>query len=259
MKKNTSIRVLVLVHSDLVPPEKATQKQVDQSDWHTEYQIVHTLKQLGHEVNVLGVISDLEKIRDQLRIFKPHLVFNLLEEFDGNIHYDQHIVAYLELKKIPYTGCNPRGLTLARDKALSKKIMAYHRIKVPKFFVFPKNQPIGAKKKMPFPMIVKSLVDEASTGISQASVVQNFADVKKRVQYIHQKYDTDAIAEQYIKGREFYVGIIGNKRLRMLPVWELKLDNIPDSSRKFATERVKWDEKYRKKYGIKSVLAQGLE
>lgn len=259
MSSNTTYKILVLVHKDLVPQDNPSPKELDQADWYTEYDIVQTLYALGHEVKVLGVLSDLDKIRVALLDFKPHIVFNLLEEFDENIHYDQHIVSYLELKKTPYTGCNPRGLTLARDKALSKKILSYHRIKVPKFYVFAKNQRVVPKKSMPYPMIVKSLVEEASTGISQASVVHNAQDLKSRVEYIHQKFDTDAIAEQYIKGREFYVGVMGNKRLRVLPVWELRLDQIPDSSKKFATERVKWDEKYRKKYNIKSVLAKGLD
>ncbi|MCB0272159.1 MAG: ATP-grasp domain-containing protein [Bdellovibrionales bacterium] len=259
MKKKAKYKVLVLVHEDLVPPENLTKNVQAKPEWKTEYDIVQALQKLGHEVHVLGVLSDIDKIRGVLFSFKPHIVFNLLEEFDENIHYDQHIVSYLELKKYPYTGCNPRGLTLARDKALSKKILSYHRIKVPKFQVFPKNQKVSKQKTLNYPMIVKSLVEEASTGISQASVVNNFEDLVSRVQYIHEKFDTDAIAEQYIKGREFYVGIMGNKRLQILPVWELKLENIPTSSKKFATERVKWDEKYRKKYGIESVLAKGLD
>jgi D-alanine-D-alanine ligase len=164
----------------------------------------------------------------------------------------------LELKRIPYTGCNPRGLTLARDKALSKKILSYHRIPVPKFYVFPKNQKTKVKKHTKFPLIVKSLTEEASLGISQASIVHNEEDLISRVEFIHQSLDTDAIVEQYIEGREFYVGVLGNKRLNLLPVWELKLDNMPDSSYAIATERVKWSEEYRKKYGIKSVQAPNL-
>ncbi|MEZ4845473.1 MAG: ATP-grasp domain-containing protein [Bdellovibrionota bacterium] len=258
-KTKSKYKVVVLVHRDHVPPDSPTKEDLINPEWIAEYEIVQTLQKLGHDVHVLGVLSDIDKIREVLSGFKPDIVFNLLEEFDDNIHYDQHIVSYLELRRFPYTGCNPRGLTLSRDKALSKKILSYHRIKVPKFQVFPKNQKVSKQKPFPYPMIVKSLVEEASNGISQASVVNNFEDLVSRVQYIHEKLDTDAIAEQYIGGREFYVGILGNKRLQILPVWELKLENIPSSSRKFATERVKWDEKYRKKYSIKSVQAKGLD
>jgi D-alanine-D-alanine ligase len=205
------------------------------------------------------VYGDLELIRKTLNEFQPNIVFNLLEEFDGNNTFDQHVVSYLELKKVPYTGCNPRGLTLARDKALSKKILTYHRIPVPKFFVFPKNQIVKEKKNFTYPMIVKSLTEEASLGISQASVVNHFDPLKERVKFIHSNIDTDAIAEQYIEGRELYVGILGNRRLQVLPIWELRFDNLPTESKKFATSRVKWNEDYRKKYGIRSLQAVELD
>lgn len=251
-------KVLVLVHQDLVPPEKFTFGKNESAPFKTEYDVVSNLKKLKHDVEVLGVLGDLDLVRKKIDEYKPDIVFNLLEEFDEKIDFDQHIVSYLELKKVPYTGCNPRGLTLARDKALSKKILSYHRIPVPKFAVFPKGQKIKVKKDMPFPMIVKSLVEEASMGISQASVVSNEEDLKKRVDYIHKALDTDAIVEEYIKGREFYVGVFGNKRLKLLPIWELVLENLPDGQRKFATSRVKWNEEYRKKYGIKSKPAASL-
>ena len=255
----SKLKVLVLVHKDLVPPEKFTSKDLLTADWKTEYDVITTLSDKGHTVKALGVLGDLEPIRQALEEFKPHIVFNLMEEFDGNNTYDQHIVSYLELKRVPYTGCNPRGLTLARDKALSKKILTYHRITVPRFAVFPKNQKIRVKKELQFPLIVKSLTEEASMGISQASVVNNEESLKERVQFIHESLDTDAIAEQYIKGREFYVGILGNKRLQILPVWELSFQKMPETKKKFATSKVKWNEQYRDKYGIKSLKAPSLE
>jgi D-alanine-D-alanine ligase len=254
----TPLKVLVLMHKDLIPPEKFESGQLESAQWRTEYEIMTVLKKMGHNVEPLGVLSDLEPIRKGLDEFKPNIVFNLLEEFDSNPTWDQHVVSYLELKKVPYTGCNPRGLTLARDKALSKKILSYHRIPVPKFQVFEKNQKIKLRKDMEFPVIVKSLIEEASMGISQASVVKDQASLKDRVQFIHQNLDTDAIVEQYIEGRELYVGIVGNKRIKMLPVWELNLDDLPDSANKIATETVKWNQKYREKYKIGSQLAKGL-
>ncbi len=252
------LRILVLVHKDLIPPEEFTQEELYSADWKTEYDVISALQELGHEVKPLGIIGNLELIRNALYDFKPNIIFNLLEEFDGNPTFDQHIVSYLELKKQAYTGCNPRGLTLARDKALSKKILSYHRIPVPKFHVFPKNQKIRSSAKYKFPLIVKSLTEEASTGISQASIVHNLESLQERVSYIHEKYETDSIAEQYIEGRELYVGVMGNKRLTTLPVWELDLSKLPESSRKFATERVKWNDEYREKYGIRSIKAADL-
>src|SRR6187549_4290188 len=135
-----------------------------------EYGVVRTLKVLGHELRVIGVHDDLTPIRTTMEEFKPTITFNLMEAFDDVVVFDQNVVSYLELLKVPYTGCNPRGLTLSRDKGLAKKLMAYHRIPVPDFLVVP----IGAKPKLPkrlqFPLIVKSLTCESSTRISQASV-----------------------------------------------------------------------------------------
>lgn len=251
-------KVLVLMHESLIPPEKFKKEEYLSADWKTEFDVMQTLKELGHEVKPLGIIGNLELLRNALEDFKPHIVFNLLEEFDGNPTFDQHIVSYLELKKQAYTGCNPRGLTLARDKALSKKILTYHRIPVPKFFTFPKNQRIKNSKKYFYPLIVKSTTEESSTGIAQASVVSNFESLCERVRFIHESFETDAIAEQYIKGRELYVGILGNRRVTTLPVWELELSKMPKGTKKFATEKVKWDDNYREKYKIESIKAANL-
>jgi D-alanine-D-alanine ligase len=238
------------MHKDLIPPEKADAKALESADWRTEYEVTRALKKLGHNVTTLGVLNDLEPVRKALEEIKPNIVFNLLEEFDSNPTWDQHVVSYLELKKVPYTGCNPRGLTLARDKALSKKILSFHRIPFPKFQVFPKNQRVKLRKGLQYPVIVKSLVEEASMGISQASVVHNDSALEERVSFIHQSLDTDAIVEQFIEGREFYVGVIGNNRLKTFPVWELNLNDLPDSANRIATEKAKWNDKYRKKYKI---------
>ncbi len=160
--------------------------------------------------------------------------------------------------KLSYTGCNPRGLLLARDKSLSKKLLAYHRIPVPESEVFRIGRPIRRPKRLAFPLIVKSLTQEASIGISQASVVDSDEKFKERVTFIHESIGTTAIAEQYIDGRELYVGILGNQALQALPVWELFFTNMPEGSKRIATDRVKWSVKYQKKYGIDSGAARDL-
>ena len=167
-------------------------------------------------------------------------------------------MSHLELLKLSYTGCNPRGLLLARDKSLSKKLLAYHRIAVPEFEVFRIGRPIRRPKRLPFPLIVKSLTQEASIGISQASVVDSDEKLKERVAFIHESIGTAAIVEQYIEGRELYVGILGNQTLQALPVWELFFTNMPDGAKRIATDRVKWSVKYQKKYGIDSGPAKDL-
>src|SRR5581483_9541682 len=172
--------------------------------------------------------------------------------------FDQNVVSHLELLKLAYTGCNPRGLLLSRDKSLSKKLLAYHRITVPEFDVFRIGRPVRRPKRLSFPLIVKSLTQEASIGISQASVVDSDEKLKERVVFIHESIGTAAIAEQYIEGRELYVGVIGNQVLQSLPVWELFFSNMPEGSRRIATDRVKWSVKYQKKYGIDSGPAKDL-
>jgi D-alanine-D-alanine ligase len=213
---------------------------------------------MGHEVQVLGVHDDLGDIRRAATEWKPHIALNLLEGFDDIVIFDQNVVSHLELLKLAYTGCNPRGLLLARDKSLSKKLLSYHRIRVPEFEVFRIGRPIRRPKRLSFPLIVKSLTQEASIGISQASVVDTEDKLKERVSFIHESIGTAAIVEQYIEGRELYVGILGNQALQALPVWELFFTNMPPEAKRIATDRVKWSVKYQKKYGIDSGPAKDL-
>ena len=253
------LRVLVLVHPDLVPPDSTkgyTEQEINK--WKTEFDVVSTLRAAGHEVRPLGVHDELKPIRDEIEGWKPHVVFTLLEQFHGEVIYDQNVVSYLELLRIPYTGCNPRGLMLARGKDLSKTLVHYHRIPVPAFAVFPLNRKVKRPARLALPLIVKSLSEDSSWGISQASVVDTDEKLAERVAFIHEKIGTAAIAEQYIEGREIYVGVIGNARLRVLPVWELKFGNMPDSSYAIATEKVKHDPIYQKRIGIEDGPAKDL-
>ena len=172
--------------------------------------------------------------------------------------YDQNVVSYLELLHVPYTGCNPRGLMLARDKALSKKLFSFHRIPFPDFMVVPLGRTVKRPKGLSFPLIVKSVTEEASHGISQASIVQDDVKLKERVEFIHVNIGTGALIERYIEGREFYVGVMGNGHVHVLPVWELIMDKLPDDARRIATERVKWNRTYQTKYGIRSEEAKNL-
>jgi D-alanine-D-alanine ligase len=227
MKK---VRVLALVHDHLVPPDDTTGIDILEADWKMEYDVIETLRETGHDVRVFGTHDDLSGIRLAAEEFKPHIVFNLMEAFAGITTFDQNVVSFLELLRLPYTGCNPRGLILARDKALSKKLQ--------------------------FPLIVKSLFFEASTGISQASVVENADQLTRRVTFIHESLGTAAIVEQFIDGRELYVGVLGNERLEVCPVWEMSFDKMPENRWRIATERVKWSTQYQKKHGIMTSAAQ---
>jgi D-alanine-D-alanine ligase len=250
-KVKTPLRVMVLLNQNLMPPETlegVTDKE--SRPWRTEYDVISTLKSMGHEVFPTGLLSDLSVVGNAIEQNKPQIAFNLLEEFDGQALFDQHVVSYLELMKQPYTGCNPRGLTLAHDKALTKKILSYHRIAVPGFAVFPQGQKIARPRKLKFPLFVKSAVEEGSVGISQASVVNDDEKFKERVEFIHRQTQTHAIAEQYIEGREIYVSLIGNRNIQMYTPWELVIQNLPEGSLNIATGRLKWNSAYQKKVGL---------
>ena len=242
---------MVLLNQDLMPPD-TLEGITDKEDrpWRTEYDVISTLKSMKHEVLPVGLRSDLSVVGKAIEEHKPQIAFNLLEEFDGQALFDQHVVSYLELMKQAYTGCNPRGLTLAHDKALTKKILSYHRIAVPGFAVFPQNQKITRPRKLKFPLFVKSVVEEGSVGISQASVVNDDEKLKERVEFIHRQTQSHAIAEEYIEGREIYVSLIGNRNLQTYTPWELVIQNLPEGALNIATGRLKWNSAYQKKVGL---------
>jgi D-alanine-D-alanine ligase len=242
-----------------VPPEHVpASHDFHHEPWRTEYYVLSTIRKLDHDAVVLGVRSDLELIRSTVAEFKPDIIFNLLEEFHDRPLYDQNVVSFLELIPVPYTGCNPRGMVLSRDKALTRKILSYHRIPGPDFTIFRRGRKVKRPAKLNLPLFVKSQVEEASLGISQASVVYTDEELIERVRFMHEKYHTDVIAEEYIEGRELYVGIFGDDRLTILPVWELLFANMPEDKPRIATRRVKWDAKYQEKHGISSGPAQGI-
>ena len=253
------LRVLVLMHEDLVPPESLegySEKEI--REWKTEYDVITTLREMGHDVRPLGVSDDLGKIRKEVDDWQPHVAFNLLEEFHGIAVYDQHVVSYLELLRQPYSGCNPRGLLLAHDKALCKQILAYHRILTPKFAVYPLRRAVKPSKRLTYPLVVKSVSEEASLGISQASIVTSDEKLKDRVEFVHEHVQSDALVEEYIEGRELYLSILGNQRLQTFPIWELQFTKSGDKVPLIATAKVKWDYDYQQKLGVETNAAKDL-
>ncbi len=253
------LRVIVLVHPSLLPPDSI--EGLSEQQWYeakTEYDVLSTLRELGHDACALGIAGDLEPLRALIAEWKPHLVFNLLEEFLGRQDFDYHIVSFLELMQVAYTGCHPRGLMLARDKALSKKLLAYHGLTVPKFAAFPRKQRVIRPRELEFPLIVKGLTCEASLGISQKSIVDSDAKLQERVKFIHEHNGTDAIAEQYIAGRELNVGVIGNDKLEVMPVWELQFRELAKGQYGIATAHAKHNRAYQRKHSIYQVHAEDL-
>lgn len=253
------MKVLVLVHPACVPPRGATIKMADWADWKTEFYVKKTLRKLGHQVYVYGASDDLGELKQVIDEFDPHIIFNLLEEFQGEPSFESHVVSFLELLGIPYTGCNPQGLAMGRDKALTKKILNFHGIKTPGFFTVDIKRNFSIPKDLNFPMIVKSLNEEASLGISQDSIVHSEEKLRKRIEFIHQKIGTAALVEEYIDGRELYVGVVGNKQIKVLSPWELHFGDLNEEAYPIATRNVKFNKKYCEKYEIKRGLARQLQ
>lgn len=257
------LRILALMHEDFVPPDHLdglSEKEVLRI--RTEYDVVTALEHLGHDTRSLGVTDDIGPLRDSIVHWKPHIVFNLLEEFRGQGLFVPYVLGYMQLMHKPFTGCNPTGLMLADRKPMTKKILRYHRIPIPDFAVFRRGRVVERPQRLRFPLIVKSGSEHGSVGIAQASVVYNDEKFRERVGYVHNELETDAIAEEYIDGREFYVGVIGNDRLEVFPVRELVFENLAGGALRIATHKVKWDTGYQEKRGIMARLAElpsGLE
>ncbi len=258
MKKKLKILALF----DAIAPtslEQDLSAELKTDDWKTEANVLAALDNLGHTTQHLAIFDDLDLLRQKLQSFQPNVIFNLADQFKNNRAFDQNIVSFLEMQGLPFTGCGSTGLTLCKHKGISKKILGYHRIHVPEFVTIARGKRIARPPRLRFPILVKPLKEESSIGISQASLVENDDQFKERVQFIHEKYDHDVIAEEYIEGRELYVSTLGNHRLQVFPIRELLFKEVPHDEPKIATYRAKWDEEYRKRWGLQNQFAEGLD
>jgi D-alanine-D-alanine ligase len=233
--------------------------QLKTDDWKTEAGVLAALDELGHEHEHLAIFDDPDLLRQKLQTFTPDVIFNLADTFRNNPTFDQHIVSFLAMLGLPFTGCGPSGLVLCKHKGIAKKILSYHRIATAAFVIIPRGRRIARPKRLRFPLLIKPLKEEASYGISQASFVENDAQFAERVQFIHDKLDGDVIAEEYIAGRELYVSLMGNHRLQVFPIRELVFREVPPDEPKIATYKAKWDEDYRQRWGLENRFAEGLD
>jgi D-alanine-D-alanine ligase len=255
-------KLKVLVLFDGTRPTKIDEdlsKEMKTEDWKTEANVMATLGTLGYTAEHLAIFDDLDLVRQKMESFAPDVLFNLVEQFKNNPGFDQNIVSLLEMQGVPFTGCGATGLVLCKHKAISKKILTYHRIHTPNFVVIVRGQRIARPRHLKFPILVKPVKEEASYGISQASFVETDEQFRERVSFIHEKHDSDVIAEEYIAGRELYVSLMGNLRLTVFPIRELLFREVPPDEPKIATYRAKWDEEYRKRWGLQNQFAQGLD
>ncbi|TMQ01973.1 MAG: ATP-grasp domain-containing protein [Verrucomicrobia bacterium] len=255
-------KLKILALFDAIAPTTLDQDlsaELKTEDWKTEANVLAALRELDHDTDHLAIFDDLDLLRQKLQGFGPDVIFNLADQFKNNRAFDQNIVSFLEMHGVPFTGCGSTGLTLCKHKGISKKILGYHRIRVPEFVTIARGKRIARPKRLRFPILVKPLKEEASYGIAQASFVENDEQFRERVQFIHEKCDNDVIAEEYIEGRELYVSILGNHRLQVFPIRELVFKEVPPDEPKIATYKAKWDEEYRKRWGLLNRFAEGLE
>jgi D-alanine-D-alanine ligase len=255
-------KLKVLALFDAIGPTTIDQdlsEALKTEDRKTEADVLSALNQLGYPAEYLAIFDDLDLIQQKIQKFGPDIIFNLADQFKNNRSFDQNIVSFLATHETPFTGCGSSGLTLCKHKAISKKILGYHRIHTPEFVTIARGKRIARPQRLKFPIIVKPLKEEASLGISQASFVETDEQFKERVQFIHDSYNNDVIAEEYIEGRELYVSVVGNHRLDVFPIRELVFREVPPDEPKMATYKAKWDEAYRKRWGLENQFAEGLE
>src|SRR5215831_2156335 len=254
------MKILVLfdVARRMDPHETFCAKSLKQEQKPTEADVLQCLQRLGHEVETLAVFDDVTDIVEKLRAFAPDVVFNLSESFHHDRSHEPNIPALLELMKVRYTGSGPDALLLCKDKALAKKVLAYHHVRLPRFVVSHRASPVRSLKRFTYPAFVKPVCEESSDGISKASFVRDEGEAIERVRFIHQKFACDALIEAYIEGRELYVSVLGTRRLTVFPPREIFFDNVPEDVPKFATFHAKWNESYRKKWGITNGPAKEL-
>jgi D-alanine-D-alanine ligase len=255
MKKT---RVLVLFDTDAEPPvQQEWKKQLESSD-EAEFDVARTLTERGHHVRLFGFRDGLDHLAAGLRAEPHDVVFNLAERFRGLSALDYSVAAVLEMLDMPYTGASSEGLMLARDKALTKKVLAYQGLRIPHFMVCRLGTEAHRPSDLRFPLIVKPLDEDASVGISQASVVREDDALKERVSFIHERFQTDAIVEEFIAGRELYIGVMGNDKPVALPPIEMVFGNEPNVESRIATFKAKWSVKYRESRGIQNMIAKDL-
>jgi D-alanine-D-alanine ligase len=257
MKKNLKILLAFDVPSP-TPRGYDFKEEFSGTDWVTEKDVYKALLENGFEVSLLGIYDDITILIEEIKASKPDVVFNLMEVFRDESRLEKNIAWLLQMLQIPYTGASPTNLLICNNKALSKKILSYHKIRVPKFHTFYRKRKVWLPKHLKLPLIVKPLCEEASRGISQASVVDSQESLIERVRFIHEKMNAHAIVEEYINGREMYLGVLGSKKITVFPSVEMRFSNVPEDEPRIATYKAKWDKEYRKKWGIKNVLISHL-
>ena len=202
--------------------------------------VYEALKEAGHSPVYLRLDGTTQSLIE-LAQSETDLIFNLVESFAGNDTFDSEVAGYLELLGRKFTGAGSHGLYLAQDKALAKKIFAFHGIHTPYFATVFRGRTEHAHD-IQFPVIVKPQREDGSIGIHFGAVCGSIKELMERIDYLHAEFDSPALIEEYIEGRELYVGVLGNEKPEALPVVELDLSKLPKGTPKIAGSEVKWEE-----------------
>jgi D-alanine-D-alanine ligase len=219
-------------------------------------QVAAALRKGGHKVSVLGAHGDVRKLIAGLKRRQPELIVNLMEMFGKNLFADVAVVGLLDLLGLPYTGGGPGEIYLQQDKGLTKKLLAFDGIRYPDYAVFSKNVDLETGGRLRMPLFVKPLRTDASIGIDSRGLVHSATEMNKRVKAIHEKVNDSALVEEYIEGREFYVGVLGNRESVAFPPIEMDFAGLKNGQPHVLDKRAKWtrgSEEYR---GTKAVLAE---
>lgn len=243
------MKITVLTYLD---SEDENSKEYDQ----VVPQVARTLRRLGHRVSILGVHGDVKRLIAGLKRRRPDLVFNLMEMFGDNVFGDIPVTGLLDLLGLRYTGSGPGELYLSQDKGLTKKLLAFEDILYPRFAVFSREAAFETGGNLRMPLFVKPLRSDASLGIGGKSLVHDAVALMEQVTAIRKELNDSALAEEYIEGREFYVGVLGNNQAKALPPIEIDFTGFPDGVPKVMDSKAKWDERSREYKGTRSVLAQ---
>ncbi len=219
-------------------------------------QVARTLRRLGHRVSILGVHGDVNRLIAGLKRRRPDLVFNLMEMFGDNVFGDIPVTGLLDLLGLRYTGSGPGELYLSQDKGLTKKLLAFEEILYPRFAVFSRDTAFETGGNLRMPLFVKPLRSDSSLGIGGKSLVHDAVALMERVTAIRKELNDSALAEEFIEGREFYVGVLGNIQAKALPPVEIDFTGFPDGVPKVMDSKAKWDERSKEYKGTKSVMAQ---
>lgn len=218
-------------------------------------QVAAALTERGHTPTILGVHADIQKLVDGLTQPRPDIVFNLMEMFSQDPFGDVDVAGLLDLLDLPHTGGGAGEIFLRQDKSLAKKLLAFDGILFPRFAVFPRNAGFETGGNLRMPLFIKPLRLDASLGIDAKSFVNDTTSMMKKVVEIHEKLNDAAIAEEFIEGREFYVGVLGNRDAQAFPPIEFDFSGLPEGVPRVADRRAKWDKESAEYKGTRSVLA----